>query len=490
MLNLSGIRWDYRDDALPLRDPENAELVKSNVRRRVFLAQGCYYKETLYERSPLSLLRTLAGGSARKEGRMLLALAQHGVGVPQVLGFGRACLHGVLERDLLVTKAVEGTALRALLPGLREKPVLGASEARRITCEFAAYIARLHELGVRHDDLHLGNILRTKDGGFVLLDVGEARLCSRPLSLRERIASLAQLAANAWTLANRSMRLRFFKAYGQAAGLWGEKGRDASRRALLSALDRAACVLSMRIWHKKARRSLFSNSRFVREQNHFRIWRVRSEESDRLLEALLPDPDQLMATGTIMKNGHTVYATAVTVGGKRYFVKRYNNKGWLYQLKSLARRSRALRVWLACQGFLGRGLPIPRPLVCLEERKMRRLLRSYLVSEFMESDGCLTRLWPGLDEAGKRTVLVRVAMVLGMMHHLECSHGDLKWSNILLDAQRRPLLTDLDGARCGGWLYAAAQRRDQKRFLRDLPEKDRHLRSLLLTVWTCWKKRP
>ena len=490
MLNLSGIRWDYRDDALPLRDPENAELVKSNVRRRVFLAQGCYYKETLYERSPLSFLRMLAGGSARKEGRMLLALARRGISVPQVLGFGRVCPHGVLERDLLVTKAVEGTALRALLPGLREKPVLGASEARRITCEFAAYIARLHELGVRHDDLHLGNILRTKDGGFVILDVGEARFCARPLSLRARIASLAQLAANVWTLASRSTRLRFFNAYGQAAGLWNETGGNPSRRDVLFALDREARAFSMRTWSKKASRSLFSNSRFVREQNHFRIWRVRSEESDRLLEALLPDPDRLMTTGTLMKNGHTVYATAVTVGGKRYFIKRYNNKGWWYQLKNLVRRSRTLRVWLVFHGFLYRGLLVPRPLVCLEERRMRRLLRSYLVSEFVEPASRLSVLWPNLDESGKKTMLVRVAMLLGMMHHLGCGHGDLKWNNILLDAQQRPVLTDLDGAWCGGWFRFAAQRKDQRRFLHDLPKKDGHLRELLLSVWNRWKGHP
>ncbi|MBQ6669892.1 MAG: hypothetical protein IJM72_07555 [Deltaproteobacteria bacterium] len=489
MLNLSGICWDYRDAALPLGDPENAVLVKSNARRRVFLARGSYYKETLYERSPLSLLRTCAGGSARREGRMLLALARRGVGVPQVLGFGRVCSRGMLKRDLLVTKAVEGALLRSLLSGLPEKSPFHASEMRRITREFAVYIAHLHECGVLHRDLHLGNILRTPEGAFVLLDVGAVRLCTRPLSLRERIASLAQLAANVWMLASRSARLRFFRAYGQAAGLWDESGGSIVRRDVLSVLDREACRFSMRVWRKKARRSLFSNSRFVREQNHFRIWRVRGEESDRLMEALLPDPDRLMATGTLMKNGHTVYATAVTVGGKRYFVKRYNNKGWWYQLKSLVRRSRALRVWQVCHGFCERGLPIPRPLVCLEERRRHRLQRSYLVSEFVEPASRLSALWPQLDEFGKKTVLVRVAMLLGMMHHLGCGHGDLKWNNILLDTRQRPVLTDLDGAWCGGWLRAAAQCKDQKRFLRDLPEEDGNLRSLLLSVWERWRGR-
>ena len=111
------------------------------------------------------------------------------------------------------------------------------------------------------------------------------------------------------------------------------------------------------------------------------------------------------------------------------------------------------------------------------------------MSEFVEPASRLSVLWPQLDEFGKKTVLVRVAMMLGMMHHLGCVHGDLKWNNILLDTRQRPVLTDLDGAWCGGWLRAAAQCKDQKRFLRDLPKEDGYLRELLLFVWNRWKGR-
>ncbi|MFI8462448.1 toluene tolerance protein [Stutzerimonas kunmingensis] len=50
--------------------------------------------------------------------------------------------------------------------------------------ELAAYILMLHRSGIYFRSLHLGNILRTPDGGFGLIDFLDIRFKQRPLSRR------------------------------------------------------------------------------------------------------------------------------------------------------------------------------------------------------------------------------------------------------------------------------------------------------------------
>ena len=47
--------------------------------------------------------------------------------------------------------------------------------------EFASYILKLHQLGIYFRSLHLGNVLRTPDGGYGLIDFLDIRFKRRPL---------------------------------------------------------------------------------------------------------------------------------------------------------------------------------------------------------------------------------------------------------------------------------------------------------------------
>jgi RIO-like serine/threonine protein kinase len=47
--------------------------------------------------------------------------------------------------------------------------------------ELAAYILKLHQLGIYFRSLHLGNVLRTPDGGYGLIDFLDIRFKRAPL---------------------------------------------------------------------------------------------------------------------------------------------------------------------------------------------------------------------------------------------------------------------------------------------------------------------
>src|SRR5207248_1116756 len=89
------------------------------------------------------------------------------------------------------------------------------AERRELIEALAAFVARLHEAGVTHPDLHPGNLLVREVAGhreFFLIDVHDIQL-GPPLSRAARRANLALL--NRWfqIRSTRTDRLRFWRAY-------------------------------------------------------------------------------------------------------------------------------------------------------------------------------------------------------------------------------------------------------------------------------------
>ena len=214
----------------------------------------------------------------------------------------------------------------------------------------------------------------------------------------------------------------------------------------------------------------------VRERlGPFCVWRQATAEAEAILQQLLPDPDRILAVGKELPSpwrGEATDKVRVELGGRAYFLKRYNPTSLLYPLKNAFRPSRALRSWRAVQLFIRCGVPTPAPLLCLEERRSRLLGRSYLLFPFVAADaGSFLDLWPRLDAVSQRHCLERLAQLLGRMHRQGILHGDLNWRNILAVREGEGFsfwLVDLDGSRQVARLTPGRAERDLSHFLRDL----------------------
>ena len=490
-VSLQGIQWQFLSSegrALLAELPGaslSGEIVKSIPKRRVVRRPGVFAKEVRY-RGWATLFKTLSGGTACREGRISLALAESGIAVPEVLAYGAEKENGFIRRDLLLTR--EEPKGKSLLEVMRrDYPALPCREKWRLLEEFAVFMKGLHDTGVSHADLHIGNILWAPEraGGhrFVLLDTDRVTLKNRPLSKRQRTANLALLLGNLWTLVSRSQRFRFLRVYGVCL--------DRQGRRFVAELEAKALKHSSRIWQKKAQRCLHTNSRFGKEKrNGFTVLFSKRAGIEDLLDGLLADPDRLLDEGQIFKAGNTVRAARIELNGKSYFLKRFNCKGFGYRLKNAFRRSRAVRSWLVSWGFRLRSLPVPEPLICLEERRLRLLGRSYILFEFIEQTEPLAKLWPRLDVCARRGLLVRMALLLGRMHLFGGLHGDLKWSNILVRGQggKELYLIDLDGSKIVGPGKLRGKRKDLERFLVDLTEAqpEDNYRATFFKCWVRW----
>jgi len=251
-------------------------------------------------------------------------------------------------------------------------------------------------------------------------------------------------------------------------------------------------------------RSLENMAPFARERRDnvkerradFNIYRRSTDDVEMLLECLLPDPDRALSQGTPIRSRWQSKSTAkvrVEIGGKPYFLKRYNCAGCLYRVKGLFRSSKALRSWRAASQFLLHDIPTLRPLICMEERRLGLLGRSYILFPFAEGEGgTLLDVWPAMSDEERSGCLVKLAKIIGMMHHHGLFHGDLNWRNILVQKNSEGnefFLVDLDGSKARLRPSESHAMKDIEHFVRDLNRCDarEEQKRSFLALWHQYK---
>jgi tRNA A-37 threonylcarbamoyl transferase component Bud32 len=235
---------------------------------------------------------------------------------------------------------------------------------------------------------------------------------------------------------------------------------------------------------------LGNNEKFISEQREgFRIFRKRTPEAEAALQYLLPNPDSAFVHAHILKPGSRTHAGVVEIDGAKYVLKRYNCRGWGYRIGNAFRRSRAVRTWLVNWDYLVRGVPVPDPLICLEERRCRLLERSYILMEFVENTCSLRERWGQLGKAEKVRFGEFFGDLLGKMHRVGMLHGDLKWDNILVGRDpslENVRLVDLDGSSTTSRFSQVRVQNDLARFLKDLAKEGNG--SLATCVMQSWER--
>src|SRR5262249_22764982 len=128
--------------------------------------------------------------------------------------------------------------------------------------------------------------------------------------------------------------------------------------------------------------------------------------------------------------------------------KRFNRKKWLDPFLNLFRPSRAWRSWQAGQDLASRGIPTPRNLAFLAQRRSFHShpfswflpRETYLITVKEDSavdlptylSKILPRLPPEVRRARIRRLTAALALLVRSLHDRSLSHRDLKASNILI----------------------------------------------------------
>lgn len=383
---------------------------------------------------------------ARMEYDRALEVARRGVPTIEPLALGE--VPGRPGASYLLTRTLPETrSLAAFLEN--EQPLLGRAQSSRIrqrlARELGGLIARMHDGGILHLDLHPGNILLRLDGeepNLHLIDLLAIRL-REPLDWEASRENLVVLNRWFYLRSGRTDRLRFWQSYQQTrqTALPPESHGRQERQ-----LEAASLASSLKFWKGLDRRCRGTNRYFQRVARGGLRGHVSSQLPETLLHQIQADPEALFQVpGTrFLKETRTVRVAVVPMPTpeephrvllyKRFGV-RHRTDPWA----SLFRPTPALRSWMLGHALRGRGLPTPLPLLMLHRTRWALPQEGYLLTEFIPEDrnlldhaSHLQTLPPQERDERLRHVIHQLADVMSRLHRYRLSHRDLKAANVLV----------------------------------------------------------
>ncbi|MFQ6049158.1 MAG: lipopolysaccharide kinase InaA family protein, partial [Phycisphaerae bacterium] len=255
-----------------------AELVKRSGPRQVW--RLCLGRHELFAKiyRPVTftdhLRRLLRGSASRNERRVARYALQAGLHAPLPVACGQTNHRWLGRDDILITQAVSS----ALPLNVRWLQICQLADRwqryrqGRLLGEALAYsLARAHQSGLQHPDLHAANLLvePAEEGPprIVFVDLQAART-GRPVGDRAVIKNLVQL--NQWFQrhASRTDRLRFLKQYllyrQRFASLEHARQLGIAYPAIVARIQRRARRHAARLWAKRDRTAVRDGRYFAR----------------------------------------------------------------------------------------------------------------------------------------------------------------------------------------------------------------------------------
>jgi len=489
-LESGGIDW------YDLAHCPTATLVKRNSHRdvwRVRCAGRDYFAKLYHPNGTVSQAKLLIrGATALREWNVGRYAAAHSIATVVPVATAWIGSRGARGTSLLITEAVTSAEpLNEYWLRIRDdRPA-----ADEVTALLARLIARAHQCGFQHGDMHPGNILirpngRCREAFFV--DLHNVRV-GRPVGHRAVVANLAQL--NQWFRrhATRTQRRRFLKLYiayrdqyAQASPFSRNLGVEPA--ALMADLAVQADRHAEKLWAKRDRRTRRSGKYFARIRPapgwHGHVLLCSKHPAPTACAALLTyTKHQWMCwlqnplfwidrrRHELLKDSHTAMVCMVTLpvdaprvtdavetecaaslqdgrpilsegGGRKVIVKRPLARNLWKRLGHVFGRSRNLRSWRMANMLLNRDVPTAQPLAVVE-RYAAGIIRldsiglTDYVADSADLETFLTRDVAALDQAAQRRVKNRlidtVVLLLRRFHDRGFVHRDLKAPNLLVN---------------------------------------------------------
>jgi serine/threonine protein kinase len=499
---IDGVRWTrtpagfevLSDDDLRLDKhiaAGRAAIVKTGEHRTVYRVElsreTVYWKECrLY--GPRAWWRDFfRGPKAKLEFDRARTLTARGIATVEPLAWGR--MAGFWPpASFLITRALADTT--PLDDYLLLHPPLTAAERRRLTESLAAFVARLHDAGVTHPDLHPGNLLVRESGGqpeFFLIDVHDIQL-SLPLGRAARHANLAVL--NRWfqIRATRTDRLRFWRAYG-GPGTSSDDGDEIERDTERSIAD---------LWASREQRCLRTSRHFQKVSGHEVSGFAVRELAPATFDRLVSDPDEPFGRPgvALLKDSRSATVCLLSVetseGPRPMVYKRFRITEMIDPVANLVRSSGALRSWKAGHAFIDRGLPTPRPVMVLHRRRFGFPTVGYLLCEQVVDARHLNEAIRSARRCEKRRLAETLARWVRVMHERGIANRDLKAANILVTPAGECEFIDLVGVRTSKSVKRRLRVRDLARLNASFvssPEVTRTDRLRFLRIYLLWGRR-
>ncbi|AFJ03386.1 Serine/threonine protein kinase [Methylophaga frappieri] len=361
----------------------------------------------------------------------------------------------LMEADLAGCYAIAYAWLERATP-LTEQDLTVPEKCRKIWSE----LAKLHDAGLIHQDLHCDNLLFVEDQ-FVMVDYTAVLAQKQPLSLAMRLEQVALLLAQ-FTAEGQDRLCQSISVYQNSlqsdqlfafAEQLPAKRKQIEQQRHQTYLKKCFRTCTMTAY----RHTLTYEYAFQRE-----FWEKRHDD-------FITQLDTLIANGELLKQGNSATVAKVDLDGQVVVIKRYNLKSAWHFLKRCWRPSRAANAWRYGRLLTLIGLPTPTALGFVERRIGPLRCRAYLITAWLPGQELSAR-FPDKEPGGEIAKQIQALFQLLLRYRLV--HGDLKASNILIDDQQQLQLIDLDAmSQCeNNRQFARGHHRDWQRYQRNWSE--------------------
>ena len=390
----------------------------------------------------------LAGSKARYEWTMAWRFIDIGIPTARPVAYGERRHRGIPVESWLITEEIpDCVTLRDLCSREPHAPLLSREQRRSLVRQLADILARLHNHGIYHSDLHSGNFLVCVDAGSArlhLLDLHAARALWRPLSLSQILHNMAMLFASThFPGVRRTERLRALQSYCQAANR-----QYCGTKRLWALVEARAEALRARRLKSRSRRCMLHSSEFRFDTAHgCRTYRRRDFDPD-ATDAAIAAHDNACARGVLTDHVRKIDAKTrvslveVDCAGetRKVCVKEYCAQPLVRNLRNLFRRRPALASWAAAHALGVRGIDVALPLAARVPANPLARASSYVISEALDRSIGLDRYvigtggYPDARER-RRALAAALGRHFRALHDKRVYHRDLKASNILVAEQ-------------------------------------------------------
>jgi len=395
---------------------------------------------------------------------------------------------GILTPDLLFTGKTKDKKVAVLLfkyiyPSKELGEVWNATEnvkvKRNLICKLMGILAKMHQAGIKHLDLHLNNFLIKNDEIYTIdgTSIKWDKKC-RSLKVRNRINNLALLFAQ-FTLPDYFIVYDLYAEYVKASRLRDNK--DIFDKLQLQ-------IKRWRRWRIKnyIELNLKQYSELTCRKSFTRFMLCKRAYDTPAMAVFLDNPDKIIndPKSLFLKKGNSSTVIRIKIDEHDLVVKRYNIKNIKHRLRRFLRPSRATHSWKSAHLLLILGIATPMPVAMLERRFGYFRSKAYFVYEHIDGPNAIDFFNAGSLQQ-KRDVAKRILDIFKTLAIAKISHQDMKGTNIIIH-QKHPVLVDLD-AMCmhiSRRRFEHAHRRDISIFFENwkkVPEVDAMFKDLMDT---------
>lgn len=111
----------------------------------------------------------ISSNDIKEEMRFLDELYENGVSVSEPIGIA----HG--KFDMLIMERLEASTLEDFIKGRNRTELPKGFDVDEFFAKCRVELKKMHDLGIHHRDLHVGNIMIDKDGNPIFIDFGDAK---------------------------------------------------------------------------------------------------------------------------------------------------------------------------------------------------------------------------------------------------------------------------------------------------------------------------